>query len=1024
MSEISRRTFLHVAGATTAAMIGGCSCQQQPRGRGAQTARSAGPAVDLDADPWAAWRELRAAVRGSPDHLAARAEALVRKRDAEALFAFVRDEIATVPPQADGLLNALGAMRFGTRAALRSGCATPREKAELLADLLRHAGHDAVLVQATLDPAIRSGELLPAPPVRRFAPAASPEQLAGWRQRTGAVQVAALRDPDTEGLAQRIAATVQAALPQDARVAREFDWAAQPLPAVQATVGGRSLLLNPLLRAARPDLPLVGNVMPALSANAPGRVDIGLLVASGRDPDQRTEVCSASWPVDRLVGRRVVARFIPAGDPAITMVLGSDTLHVFTAMLALDGPGIQPGAAEDCVLGDEVSLSGSVVHEHDDGALTVDGEPLGVTGEPATARISTLAVQLDAGEFPLVRLAVTPRDADGSVLTGVAGAALEIFEDDRPVQFLVRRSAPPLPRVLLLLDTSKSLPAGFREEQAARFAGDLHRRILGQYPGALLRAATINYGVATASPAWTEDPQRLVEDARRLIGDGSEIWSALADAQRYGANLIVIVTDGQSTDSDARRISARAAIEAGPPVIAIGAGQVQRTTLDEIARLTRGAAFAVTEPQQAVTAVLERLAARTETPLHLEYRTREGAPAERRVRIAGPAASAQGRYDVPAPEARRSGPALLGLYLRVRWEGREMLHTLAGIPAESAVDREQWPADAAAAVRAAMPGCAMLAVEGDPPTLATWFDDLLEARLSLAPLAATGPEPAATLKALAAGVWHLDADLLALQAPLPTEGAGLTFATGPRVTVTVERPLPGGGLQRSTTTLPCAGFATAAADPAESFALTLRRTARLAAAEAVLHEDNAWRRLESASLAPLAANAPAARSGPHAAHARLLDAWASATRLLPAGDARFAFWAVDARGGLNAVTGEGAFGGRSALPAPACPQSTDAADLMDWLGTGRSFAAGLGAASKRLAAASKRSLRVAAIAPRSAPEPGGTACAEAAQQLLCRWSGDTCAVVFAQGDAAAAIAGSAAVAAGSGALGCAQSGRR
>ena len=49
-------------------------------------------------DLFAAWRQIQGALRKSPDHLPARADALVASKDPKALFDFVRDEIATYPP--------------------------------------------------------------------------------------------------------------------------------------------------------------------------------------------------------------------------------------------------------------------------------------------------------------------------------------------------------------------------------------------------------------------------------------------------------------------------------------------------------------------------------------------------------------------------------------------------------------------------------------------------------------------------------------------------------------------------------------------------------------------------------------------------------------------------------------------------------------------------------------------------------------------------------------------------------------
>lgn len=89
------------------------------------------------------YRELRDALRESPDHRTERARRLVEAGDAEALFAFVRDEILLIPDDVNRFVDGGASIRWGTRATLRGGAGTAREKSELLAELLRDAGFEA-----------------------------------------------------------------------------------------------------------------------------------------------------------------------------------------------------------------------------------------------------------------------------------------------------------------------------------------------------------------------------------------------------------------------------------------------------------------------------------------------------------------------------------------------------------------------------------------------------------------------------------------------------------------------------------------------------------------------------------------------------------------------------------------------------------------------------------------------------------------------------------------------------------------
>ena len=117
-------------GATTTTIVSGDATSTSIPG---STSLTSLPALEGDL-PFSVWEEIRAAVRASPDHLPARAANLVAAGDPASLYEFVRDEIVTYPPRVDSLTASDTTIRWGTRATLRGGAGTPREKADLLAD--------------------------------------------------------------------------------------------------------------------------------------------------------------------------------------------------------------------------------------------------------------------------------------------------------------------------------------------------------------------------------------------------------------------------------------------------------------------------------------------------------------------------------------------------------------------------------------------------------------------------------------------------------------------------------------------------------------------------------------------------------------------------------------------------------------------------------------------------------------------------------------------------------------------------
>jgi hypothetical protein len=146
--------------------------------------------------PFSVWEQMQTGLRESPDHLPGTADALVEEGEPQAIFEFVRDEIATQPPQKNGVGGFRSEINGGPRAALRSGMGTPREKVDLLADLLERAGYESEVVmygRRIEEPRIR--ELFFGAIDRQFDPGFDQEQLTEWREKV----VAAGSDDSSDG---------------------------------------------------------------------------------------------------------------------------------------------------------------------------------------------------------------------------------------------------------------------------------------------------------------------------------------------------------------------------------------------------------------------------------------------------------------------------------------------------------------------------------------------------------------------------------------------------------------------------------------------------------------------------------------------------------------------------------------------------------------------------------------------------------------------------------------------------------
>ncbi len=917
---ITRRRFLELAGYGGAALCWACnptSVTTTALG-GTTTVTTAvggrtttlGPLTgDL---PTAVWREVLAALRTSPDHLAAQAEALVATGDPEAIFAFVRDQIVTYPPRTNSMAAADTETRWGIRGTLRGGAGTPREKADLLADLYQRAGLETEVVAGAPVASFDVKAMLSSRPEREFAPVVDTAIISRWH---GALKIGAtepIRRLDADGsIAGEIVGQIVSVLPSGL-AAPGFDFTPPSnIPFVRVVVAGEERFANPLLPDAVFGESYVERVSRASAALASGQIEVGILVTSTNNPSIRTEVATGRWPVEDVVGRRISARFLPAGDPLASLVASAEVVGTFTPVLTLDALDLDHDQlAERAVVGDSVAVGGDVLAIDQEGKLTMNGEPF-EADPPSASNVASLTPTVNAAGFPTVRVTALAADASGQPVLGVPAEAFTLEENGVPLPFLLRQTRPPRPKVLLLLDTSSSIPAEFLGAQAAALARDVATDVLSTYPEAQFRTAGVLAGRAAASRAWTSDPVQVEAEATDVIGHGSEIWSATADVRFVGANVVVLITDGQSTDTPEQIAAARNFIGSGPPVICLGVGETDMATLEDIASLSGGAAFPVTAQAEAIAAITSFLDLRVKTPLLFEYQAPGEGGDVRSLRIAAAGVTTTVEYEVPPPVERIPPPALAGIYLRVRYKTKELLRTIAGIPHEVAAKASVATPEQREEVRSALFGVATITVEAAAPTFAAWLDDFFTAKLTLQPLvdAMGSGDGFATLEALSVAR-NVPTSSLALH-PALAGGENLTFETGPRFVLLTSRPVFGVGLLRRSDVLNLTGFATAAADPVVAFTNTVERTAKLAATEAELFQDNTFARLTGQRLAYLAPRKGLPISGPLEPFARALNSYSGYHRLHPENPDGFAAWGVDEQGTVIGLLPDGSGGGSS-----------------------------------------------------------------------------------------------------------------
>jgi hypothetical protein len=1022
MVELSRRSFLWLLGLGASALVAGCKRGEDSAATA--TAPEAGaevtapplpepPPSDL---PFSVWEEVRAAVRAAPDHLAARADALVAQGDPEAIFAFVRDRISVLPPGVDGFQRSVSGRRWGLRGALRCGWGTPRERADLLADLYRRAGFEAEVVEGALKRTIPVDELVRPRGDLAFAPAVDEATIGRWHRDLGITAPAQAAEPDPDGsattaLAERLLATLGA-------VAAAVPFSTAPpdrVPLVRVVVGGVERFANPLATDAGFGESLVDSPVKALSGDLLGEVRVALACARTTDPAARIVLAEGRWPLEEVIGGTLIARFVPSGDFAALFTTPLESIHSFTALVGLDAPQLDAaGRAAAAVLGDSISVFGDHFRSGGPAAGVYVGEEA-VGGDPgAEAAVASLTAGVSAQAFPTLFVTVGALDAAGMPLPDLPAEAFALDEDGAPLSFVLTASHAPPPSILLLFDGSRSLPAEFLDDGIPALARRFADELLAAHPGARFRLGGVNYGTASVSPAWLTSGTEVEAEARRVIADGSELWSALADARRVGASVVVLVSDGRASDSAEQIATARPWVHSGPPVVVVGVGDYAAASGEDIARTSGGVSMPVADHAGAVAAALEFLRAAAARPHRLASRAPLEGPARRRLRIRVGELETSVEYDVPPPAERLAPPALSGLYLTIGIGAQEATRTLAGIPWEEASPTTPAPAALVDEVRAALVGGAVVSLEAGPPTASVWLDDFLTAKLSLRPLyeaRASGIDR--QIAALEAGIRSLPRELPALQGPAPG-GDAPVFASGPHAVLLSSRPLPSGEGLRRADLLPFSQWSAAAA-PAEAFASTLRRTARMAVREASLFPDSTLARLKGRVLMVLPPSTPAPRDGVNAPWARLLDGYSAFHRIVPVDDGPFAFWAVDRQGSLMGILPDGSGGGSATDDiASQCEGVSRMAAATQLSGGGLGLAfAGLVSLQKAIAL---QALRAAAVVATLEDPKIPKACDKGLGDLACDWAKDTLAAATWTGYGAIDTADDVVEAAGGGGL--------
>ena len=307
-------------------------------------------------------------------------------------------------------------------------------------------------------------------------------------------------------------------------------------------------------------------------------------------------------------------------------------------------PG-DPGATADLALD---YLGGPSGRFYLDGIelVKLEGEP----ASPSLDQVEELTLAVDPSAFPELRLRAHARDADGEEVGGLLASDFRLEEESRPVGFTLTGNRP-APQVLILHDTSMSMPAEYRNDELFRWMASLRQAVEAEFPGAhISRQAT-----------------------------DSDIWGWLLRAAAADATTIVYLTDGD-LDGEVPDQARRAALGEGPPAVMVSVKDETGGIFQEMADATGGVVVAVSSIGEARDALLDFIRQREHAPYRFRCGASSDEPGDREVllRTADGRLKARASYRVPEPEAPARPPRLGALYLTVTVGDRTVERTLAG----------------------------------------------------------------------------------------------------------------------------------------------------------------------------------------------------------------------------------------------------------------------------------------------------------------------------------------------------------
>ncbi len=784
--------------------------------------------------PYKVWEEMLFALQSCPDYLEGRSNLLIKAKNPEAMFHFVRDEIFLMPASDRAFGNIGSGFKWGITGILRYGMATPREKAELLCQMYNQAGIPAKVVfeRTNIQPEEAKSFFL-RPIQRKLDVAISEQQLNQWKKDMQADSAAKndipLIDADFSK-ANALAETLWNFIPENESLKMpgfDFRWDNYRTPTVEFIKDGETKyahLFDPEVPFG--ELKNQGNIAAADNIRLNEEtVDITITYREAIHPEKEIELISGSWKARDLVGNQLRFSCLNGLSLEQSAVTPLHNLRIFTPTLAFqDFDASVETMQQQSVIGPSFTLEGQKIAfpESD-----VDFQnPVVVLPSNATLLKTVTKVDIKAtpANNPLVRVKVYPCDASGKLMEGLSVNDFIFTDNGNPVQALME-SNQKTPRILILFDSSFSMPKEFFAEEMDFFITYLQEEIRAKYPAAIV-------------DKWATP---------------SELFTWLLKASKTSYDLIVFATDGDNEDSFNEKDLA--SYKNGPPSIILNVNKdtspFKESTFQKMAAITNGIVLKATEQQTALQKITAFVNDMDIPPYSFTYYAGNEQQHELVLQMDEKRLEAQSNFSFEVGSTSLN-QGIVGIYLNLKTKNTNVRRVLAGWDALTQKDQHPDETHFREAKSLILGNCTFY-FEGEGPTLTASFVDLLKYKLSTRSWGEALLEgdltKAKTEFEKDGYVFH--ADSIPLMAPIE-EGItkdSFTFASGIRIGIFKEKFQP----ENRTATasfdyLPTSAYVSFSANNQNSFQINLQKTAQLSIREATIYSTSTYSELHEKML--------------------------------------------------------------------------------------------------------------------------------------------------------------------------------